>query len=81
MCGLPLGVTWKKENTIELNATNTKEDCSSPEAGLSEDAENTTSSLSFRGVSIDDFLEVDKTEGKESSGSNVMFENEVSDQE
>ncbi|XP_040194212.1 peripheral-type benzodiazepine receptor-associated protein 1 isoform X4 [Rana temporaria] len=76
MCGLPLGVTWKKENTIELNATNTKEDCSSPEAGLSEDAENTTSSLSFRGVSIDDFLEVDKTEGKESSGSNVMFENE-----
>ncbi|XP_073472637.1 peripheral-type benzodiazepine receptor-associated protein 1 isoform X9 [Aquarana catesbeiana] len=76
LCGLPLGVTWKKENTIELNATNTKEDCSSPETGLSEDAENTTSSLSFRGVSINDFLEVDKKERKESSGSNVIFENE-----
>ncbi|XP_077336804.1 peripheral-type benzodiazepine receptor-associated protein 1 isoform X3 [Lithobates pipiens] len=76
LCGLPLGATWKKENTIELNATNTKEDCSSPETGLSEDAENMTTGLSFRGVSIDDFLEVDKKEGKESSGSNVIFENE-----
>ncbi|KAM5179828.1 RIMS-binding protein 2-like isoform 2-T2 [Mantella aurantiaca] len=75
LCGLPLGVTWKKENTTEFN-TNTKEDCSSPETGLSEDAENTSSSLSYRGVSIEDFLEVDKKKNKKSSGSNIAYENE-----
>ncbi|XP_075710189.1 peripheral-type benzodiazepine receptor-associated protein 1 isoform X5 [Rhinoderma darwinii] len=71
--GLPMGITWCKENSLELN-TAAKEECSSPEAGLSEEAE--TTNLSCRGVSIEDFLEEDLNEKKESSATNVRYETE-----
>ncbi|XP_056414538.1 peripheral-type benzodiazepine receptor-associated protein 1 isoform X2 [Hyla sarda] len=61
---LPMGITWCKENSLELNTT-AKEECSSPETELPEDAE--TTNLSCRGVSIEDFLEVDRNEKKEPS--------------
>nr|DBA34163.1 TPA: hypothetical protein GDO54_001752 [Pyxicephalus adspersus] len=72
LCGLPLGVTWKGENATELNATNAKEDCSSPETGLLDDAQTTTNTLSYRGVSLEDFLDGNK-ERNESSGSNITY--------
>ncbi|XP_069801799.1 peripheral-type benzodiazepine receptor-associated protein 1 isoform X5 [Dendropsophus ebraccatus] len=71
--GLPRGITWCKENSLEVNTT-AKEECSSPETGLPEEAE--TTNLSCRGVSINDFLEVDRNETKESSVTNVSYETE-----
>ncbi|XP_071994121.1 peripheral-type benzodiazepine receptor-associated protein 1 isoform X4 [Engystomops pustulosus] len=67
--GLSMGTTWCKENSLELNTT-AKEECSSPETG--EPAEAETSGLSCRGVSIADFLEVDKNEKKELSTEDVV---------
>lgn len=70
-----MGITWCKDNGLELNTT-AKEECSSPETGLPEEAE--TTSLGCRGISIKDFLEEDKNEKKESSVTNVSFGTEVS---
>ncbi|XP_075052698.1 peripheral-type benzodiazepine receptor-associated protein 1 isoform X3 [Mixophyes fleayi] len=77
--GLSLGITWSKENAIELN-TIAKEDCSSPETGLSEEVEITSCNVSCRGVSIEDFLEVHREEEKQSSGTNLNYEAEDVDE-
>ncbi|XP_066457660.1 peripheral-type benzodiazepine receptor-associated protein 1 [Eleutherodactylus coqui] len=71
--GLPMGITWCKENSLELSTT-AKEECSSPEIELSEEAVATN--LSCREVSIQDFLEVDRNEKKESTVTNVSCETE-----
>ncbi|XP_040278080.1 peripheral-type benzodiazepine receptor-associated protein 1 [Bufo bufo] len=70
---LPMGITWCKENSLELSTT-AKEECSSPEAGMSEEAEPTN--LSCRGGSIEDFLEVDSNKIKDSSVNKVSSETE-----
>ncbi|KAG9485725.1 hypothetical protein GDO78_008684, partial [Eleutherodactylus coqui] len=72
--GLPMGITWCKENSLELSTT-AKEECSSPEIELSEEAVATN--LSCREVSIQDFLDVDRNEKKESTVTNVSCETEV----
>ncbi|KAM4047494.1 peripheral-type benzodiazepine receptor-associated protein 1 isoform 2-T2 [Anomaloglossus baeobatrachus] len=72
--GLPMGIGWSKENSSEGN-TAAKDECSSPETGLPEEAE--TTNLHCRGVSIADFLEVNKNENKESSLTNVSYEAEL----
>ncbi|XP_063812276.1 peripheral-type benzodiazepine receptor-associated protein 1 isoform X3 [Pseudophryne corroboree] len=74
--GLPLGSTWGKENTTELKTT-AKDDCSRPETALSEDAATPSCNLSNRGISIEDFLEVDCKEDKVSSGTHFKYEAEV----
>ncbi|XP_068126149.1 peripheral-type benzodiazepine receptor-associated protein 1 isoform X2 [Hyperolius riggenbachi] len=74
--GLPLGVTWSKESITELNATDTKEDCSSPETELSGEAENPNSRIRYRGASIQDFIEVGKAEEKLSVETNTACQKE-----
>ncbi|XP_073523672.1 peripheral-type benzodiazepine receptor-associated protein 1 isoform X8 [Phyllobates terribilis] len=72
--GLPMGIAWCKENSLEMN-TAAKEECSSPETGLPEEVETTI--LNCRGVSIADFLDVNRNENKESSLTNVSYEAEL----
>ncbi|XP_077150691.1 peripheral-type benzodiazepine receptor-associated protein 1 isoform X3 [Ranitomeya variabilis] len=64
MSGLPMGIAWCNENSLEINIA-AKEECSSPETGLHEEVE--TSNLNCRGVSIADFLDINRDENKESS--------------
>ncbi|KAM3933650.1 peripheral-type benzodiazepine receptor-associated protein 1 isoform 5-T5 [Leptodactylus fuscus] len=71
--GLPMGITWCKENTLESNTTS-KEECSSPETGTLEEAEATN--LSCRGISIADFLDVNKNENKNSIVTKIDYETE-----
>ncbi|XP_073421901.1 peripheral-type benzodiazepine receptor-associated protein 1 isoform X2 [Dendrobates tinctorius] len=72
--GLPMGIAWCKENSLEMN-TAAKEECSSPESGLPEEVE--TTNLNCRGVSIADFLDVNRNENKESSLTNISYEAEL----
>ncbi|XP_075450663.1 peripheral-type benzodiazepine receptor-associated protein 1 isoform X3 [Ascaphus truei] len=64
---LVLGKTWSIENLTDQSATTAKENCSSPEAGLSEEADDSSSSFGYRGISIQDFLGEEEQEVKESS--------------
>ncbi|KAM9320283.1 peripheral-type benzodiazepine receptor-associated protein 1 [Gastrophryne carolinensis] len=56
-----------------LNATNAKDECSSPEAEVQEDAK-IISSLGCRRASIEEFLEVGKNEDTDSSGPDIKAE-------
>ncbi|CAJ0926027.1 unnamed protein product [Ranitomeya imitator] len=74
--GLPMGIAWCNVNSLETNVA-AKEECSSPETGLPEEVE--TTNLNCRGVSIADFLDVNRDENKESSLTNVSYEAELID--
>ncbi|KAM4795679.1 peripheral-type benzodiazepine receptor-associated protein 1 [Rhinophrynus dorsalis] len=64
---------WSKDRLMVLG-TVAKEDCSNLEAGLSEEAEHTNHSMGSRGISIEDFLQEEDQEIKETSGTGLIDE-------
>ncbi|KAM8977093.1 LOW QUALITY PROTEIN: peripheral-type benzodiazepine receptor-associated protein 1 [Pelodytes ibericus] len=66
--GLESGKSWNSESPTELRIGTAKEDCSSPETVFSEEAEDTSCSVGYRGVSIEDFLEKEGEQIKEPHG-------------
>ncbi|XP_053311844.1 peripheral-type benzodiazepine receptor-associated protein 1 [Spea bombifrons] len=67
------GHAWNKEAGTEECKAAAKEDCSSPETAMSEEAEDPRCSVGYRGVSIEDFLE-EKVKAAQSDGTNYIKE-------
>ncbi|CAH2220197.1 peripheral-type benzodiazepine receptor-associated 1-like isoform X1 [Pelobates cultripes] len=70
--GLPLepGKAWNTESMVEKSTVTAKEECSSPETVLSEEAEDTSCRVGYRDVSIEDFLKEEKLKESEATDFN-----------
>ncbi|KAM4701880.1 LOW QUALITY PROTEIN: peripheral-type benzodiazepine receptor-associated protein 1 [Discoglossus pictus] len=75
---LELGKPWSNDTLTEPCTTPSKEDCTSPEAGFSQETEDTGVGVCIRGASIEDFLGEDELQIRDSSRPCLTEESETS---